>query len=147
MTRYLTAAVLFAAVGGAVVAADADKALNGSYKVKSFAKGGMDAPEEAVKAFKSFVIKDGTIEFEVMDKTEKGKFTTDAKQKPAHIDVTPGTGPDAGKTMKGIYKVENGVLTICVNHGDDRPKDFDAKGDEVVKIVLEKKPGNDPKKD
>lgn len=143
MTRYLTAAVLFAAVAGAM-AADDDKALkelNGSYTVKSFTKGGMDAPEEKVKEFKSFVIKDGTITFEIMDKTEKGKFTIDPSKKPAHIDLTPSTGPEADKTMKGIYKLEKGKLTICVSHSDNRPKDFDAKGDDIALIVLEKKKG------
>jgi uncharacterized protein (TIGR03067 family) len=141
MKRYVTAAVLFAAVAVAT-AADDDKAmkeLNGSYTVKSFSKGGMDAPEEVVKGFKSFIIKDGTIAFEVMDKMEKGKFTIDASKKPAHIDVTPTTGPDADTTWKGIYKLEKGKLTICLNHKGDRPKDFDDKGEEVGKIVLEKK--------
>lgn len=139
MKRYVTAAVLFAAVAGAVLAADPDKALNGSYKVTKLTKGGKDAPDEVVKGIKSFVMKDGTIEFEIMDRTEKGKFTTDEKQKPAHIDITPTTGPDADKTMKGIYKLEKGVLTICMSHGTERPKDFDAKGDDIGVIVLEKK--------
>jgi uncharacterized protein (TIGR03067 family) len=139
MTRYVTAAVLFAAAAGAVLAADPDKTLDGSYTVKKLTKGGMDAPDEVVKGFKSFVIKDGTIEFQIMDRTEKGKFVTDAKQKPAHIDLTPSTGPDADKTRKGIYKLEKGVLTICLNHDGERPKDFDEKGDGVATIVLEKK--------
>lgn len=150
MKRYVTAAVLFAAVVGVAVADDTDKALkelNGSYTVKSFTKGGMDAPEEVVKGFKSFVIKDGTITFEVMDKTEKGKFTIDAKPKPAHINITPTTGPDADTTWKGIYKLEKGKLTICLNHKGDRPKDFDDKGDEVGTIVLQKKPESKPEKD
>jgi len=139
MTRYVTAAVLFAAAGGAVLAADPDKALNGSYKVTKISKGGTDAPDEVVKGFKSFAMKDGTIEFQMMDRTEKGKFTTDTAHKPAHIDITPTTGPDADKTMKGIYKLEKGVLTICLSHTGDRPKDFDAKGDDIGVIVLEKK--------
>ena len=139
MTRYVTAAVLFAAVAGAVLAADPDKTLNGSYTVKKITKGGTDAPDEVVKGFKSFVIKDGAIDFEMMDRMEKGKFTTDAKQKPAHIDITPTTGPDADKTMKGIYKLEKGVLTFCLSHTGERPKDFDAKGDDIGTIVLEKK--------
>lgn len=139
MTRYVTAAVLFAAVAGVVPAAEPDKSLNGSYTVKKIAKGGMDAPDDVVKNFKSFVMKDGGIEFEVMGRMEKGKYTTDAKQKPAHINITPTTGPDADKTMKGIYKVEKGVLTICLNHSGERPKDFDETGDGIGTIVLEKK--------
>lgn len=138
MKSISTFAVLFTATV-LVSAADADKAINGSYTVKSMTRGGMEAPEEAVKGFKSFVIKDGTIAFEVNDRKEKGDFTTDARQKPAHIDITPSTGPDANKTMKGIYKLEQGKLTICVNHNGDRPKDFDDKSEHVATIVLQRK--------
>ena len=54
MTRFLTAAVLFAAVGGAVLADDADKKLNGSYTVTKLTKGGTDAPDEVVASAKRY---------------------------------------------------------------------------------------------
>ena len=61
-----------------------------------------------------------------------GSLTRDAR-------AAATTGPDADKTMKGIYKLEKGVLTICLNHNGDRPKDFDEKGDGIGTIVMEKK--------
>jgi len=142
MKRFLTAAILFAALAVGTAADDAEKALkdlNGSYTVKSITKGGQEAPEDVVKSVKSFVIKDGTLTVDLMDREQKAKLTVDPKQKPAHIDVTPTTGPEADKTLKGIYKFEKGVLTICLNHDGERPKDFDATGAAIGTIVVEKK--------
>jgi uncharacterized protein (TIGR03067 family) len=143
MRRYAIAAVVFAAVVGTVIADDnekARKALNGSYNVKSMSKGGMDLPEDSVKTFEEFAIKDGKITMKIKDEAKGAKFTLDPKQKPAHIDLTPSDGPNADKTMKGIYKLEKGTLTIAFDDEQGgRPKDFDDKTESVIKIVLEKK--------
>jgi uncharacterized protein (TIGR03067 family) len=44
---------------------------------------------------------------------------------PATIDITFSAGEGKGATAQGIYKIEDGVLTICRSApGKPRPKDF-----------------------
>jgi len=81
------------------------------------------------------------------DRTSEWKYRADPKKNPKEIDLTPGGGPSAGKTLKGIYKIEKDVLTIChVRTGvdgaekKDRPSEFDAKKrDDVVILTFERK--------
>ena len=51
-------------------------------------------------------------------------------------------GPEKGKTMLGIWKLEKGVLTIAVIEGKDgetkRPEGFDGKGDKEIVLELTK---------
>ena len=65
-----------------------------------------------------------------------------AKAKPATMDLTPDEGPEKGKTMKAIYKLEKGVLTIAVIEGKEgetkRPANFDGKGDDEILLELTK---------
>jgi uncharacterized protein (TIGR03067 family) len=140
MKRFAIALGLFAGVAALGLADEkAAKELNGSYTVKSISKGGMDAPEEVIKSVKSFVIKDGGITLTIADMEQTAKFTVDPTKKPAHLDLTPTSGPNKDMLRKGIYKVEKGVLTIVFSEKGDRPADFDAKGEDIGKIVLEKK--------
>jgi uncharacterized protein (TIGR03067 family) len=49
-------------------------------------------------------------------------------QSPAHIDETAEDGPAKGTTLKGIYKLEGGQLTLCYGGiGKDRPTEFASK--------------------
>src|SRR5687767_663007 len=111
--RRLAASAVFLA---AALAASADdkplKQLEGEYKVKAISKAGMPAPEEVVREVKGVAIKGDVMTFLVMGKEEKGKIKVDATKKPAHIDISPQTGPDKGKTFPGLYKLEKGELTI-----------------------------------
>jgi uncharacterized protein (TIGR03067 family) len=70
----------------------------------------------------------------------------DSKKNPTEIDLMPGAGPGAGKTLKGIYAVENDVLKVAY----PRPPDPDAekrprptelrtkKGDGILILRLER---------
>jgi uncharacterized protein (TIGR03067 family) len=149
MMRIVPVAVLFlfAAVAGA--ADDAKKLLKeleGSYAPVSMTRSGEPAPDEFLKTV-SFSIKGDTITVS-FKKGEKGEdkeatIVVDPAQKPIAIDMTPKEGPDAGKPMLGIIKVEKENLTICwADRSDsaDRPKEFSStKENKHLLIVMKKK--------
>jgi RNA polymerase sigma factor (sigma-70 family) len=55
----------------------------------------------------------------------KVKYTLDPSKKPKTIDIVPGAGPDKGKTVPAIYKLEDETLTLCEGEvGKDRPTEF-----------------------
>jgi uncharacterized protein (TIGR03067 family) len=150
MTRVVTVAVLF--LFGAVAAADDAatksflKDLEGSYSAQSMKRGGDARTDEFLKAV-SVTIKGDTItvSFKKGEKNEDKQATlvVDPSQKPVAIDMTPKDGPDAGKPMLGIVKVEKDVITICLNDSGEkteRPKDFTStKENQNLLIVIKKK--------
>jgi uncharacterized protein (TIGR03067 family) len=61
-------------------------------------------------------------------KEEDAVVALDPRAKPAAIDLKVTSGPDAGKVVKGIYKLEGDALTVCVAEpGKERPAAFAAK--------------------
>ncbi len=81
------------------------------------------------------------------DRTTEWKYRSDPKKSPKEIDLTPSSGPGAGKTLKGVYKIKEDILTVCyvrvgVDRAEtrDRPAEFDAKKrDDVVILTFERK--------
>ena len=75
------------------------------------------------------------------------KYRTNPSRNPKEIDLTPLDGPFAGKTVKGIYRLEKDVLTICYiqlsledAEKKERPSVFESKkGDDVVLLTFERK--------
>ena len=58
----------------------------------------------------------------------KGTHKLDSSQSPMTIDVSDTDGPFAGKSMKGIFKLEDDVFTICIAaSGEERPMQFSTK--------------------
>ena len=145
MKRILPALVLV--VAGTAVADDAAakkflKDIEGTYTVASLSKGGVPAPDEFVKAV-TIVIEKGTLTFRMdKDKDKAATIVVDPAQKPVAIDLTPKDGPDAGKPMLGIIKVEKDSVTLCFPDEPKatRPKEFTSpKGSDVMVLVLKKK--------
>jgi RNA polymerase sigma factor (sigma-70 family) len=55
----------------------------------------------------------------------KVQYKIDPNKKPKTMDLIPGAGPDKGKTVPAIYKIEDDTLTICEGDvGKDRPTEF-----------------------
>jgi uncharacterized protein (TIGR03067 family) len=75
----------------------------------------------------------GEVEAEIKDKelTTPGiaaGLKLDPSKKPKAIDLSYTEGPSAGKTVKGIYKIDGDTLTICraLKEDDERPTEFSA---------------------
>jgi uncharacterized protein (TIGR03067 family) len=152
--RTLVAKVLLVAVAllslAVVSFADekADKAalalqeLQGEWQAISMAQSGQDAPPDAIKEFK-VTIKDDTITFVQGEMTFKHKFKIDPSQSPMHFDVEALDGPRKGKTIPGIYTLEQGELRICTPNDpdqvDQRPQEPKTQaGDGLSLLVLVK---------
>jgi uncharacterized protein (TIGR03067 family) len=141
--RLMLTAVLGVGLVGAAVAQDAAqalKALEGTYTIKSGSRGGKPIPPE-VAANDQVVIKGDTITISSKAKNEVAKLKVDPSKKPAHVDVISTRA--TGRSFPGIYKLDNGELTLVYSRDPDapRPKDFDAKGKGQIKMVLVKKTG------
>jgi uncharacterized protein (TIGR03067 family) len=143
------ALVLFAAP---VVADDAAakkflKDLEGSYTVTSMTRAGEAGSDEMVKIV-TVTIKGNTLtaHFKKGDTGEDKTATVvvDPGQKPVAIDMTPKEGPDAGKPVLGIVKVEKDAVTLC--WGDragtsERPKEFSSTKENKHFLIVLKRAG------
>ena len=142
MKRVALAVAAFLGAAALSAAQDPDKPrkLDGTYAVKSAEKDGEAMPAEELKKVIEVVIKDDLITIRREGgEDHKAKFKTDATKKPAQIDVTTLGGEDKDKLQLGIYKQEKEELTIVVAREGERPKDFDAKGKGIMKLVFQKK--------
>ncbi|HEX3147039.1 MAG TPA: TIGR03067 domain-containing protein [Gemmataceae bacterium] len=124
------------------------KDLEGSYTPVTMTKEGEAAPDEFLKSV-SFTIKGErlTVRFKKGDKGEDKQATLviDASQKPTAIDMTPKDGPEAGKPILGIVKIEKDAVTLCwADRADksERPKEFTStKENKHFLIVMKKAKG------
>ncbi len=154
MNRFLTALLMAGLMGtvGGLLAAPKDRAgltdqeiLQGQWKAtatKGFAK---DVPAEELQSL--------TLTFKGSDlHAHYGKKTAEATYKlirteagPSQIDVTVTHGPTAvkGKTLRGIYLLEDGTLKILYRGPDEaRPETFmdeDKHGVFMVSLKKEKR--------
>jgi uncharacterized protein (TIGR03067 family) len=145
MKRFLPALLLV--VAGTALADDAAakkylKDIEGTYTATTLTKGGEAAPDDFIKAV-SIIIEKDTLTFSMgKGKDRVATVVVDPAQKPVAFDLTPKDGPDAGKPMLGIIKVEKDVITLCFPDSPTaaRPKEFASpKGSEVMILVLKKK--------
>jgi uncharacterized protein (TIGR03067 family) len=73
----------------------------------------------------------------------KAEVKIDPSRSPRHLDLVVLEGDLKGKTLQGIYKLEDGKLTVCLRDEQapekGRPKDFTAeKGSDQGMITLGK---------
>jgi uncharacterized protein (TIGR03067 family) len=144
----LAATVLFL-IAGVAAADDAAnkkllKDLEGNYTPVSMTKGGRPAPDEDIKSV-TFHIK-GDLFIIRFGKSDKGEEKTativlDTTQKPTAIDMTPKEGPEAGKPMLGIVKIDKDAVTLCWTDEDKpvRPKDFTSTKENKNYLIVMKK--------
>jgi uncharacterized protein (TIGR03067 family) len=105
---------------------------------------GAETAGKKVPLLSSWEFKDDTIVESFPRGKSEWKYRLDPAKNPKAIDLTPGTGPAAGKTLKGIYAIDKDMLKICyvaVKAKDpdkrERPADFvTKKGDELVTLTF-----------
>jgi len=123
--------LMFVAIAWGVCGADApaekpDPALNGNWQVIASQENGKDMPAaELQKMALELRLADGryTVSAGVAD-IDAGAYSTNGKTNPKSIDVTPEKGPNKGKKVPSIYKLENETLVICYGFSGKRPTEF-----------------------
>ncbi len=117
-------------VGGLALAAEAGKDLDklqGTWVRVSVVRDGKEVPADQFKNSKLTIQGDKYTLDEGKDK-RSGTFKVDASKTPHTLDIISDAGPNKGKTLKGIYKIEGDTFTYCVaGPGKDRPTEFSSK--------------------
>ena len=129
MTRFAPAAAFVLASLAVASAQPADdvKAAAGKWTIAKATVAGKDF----TAAFKSLELQlapDGGYTLTIDGKTDKGTTKVDATKTPREMDITGTEGPNKGKTMKAIYKLDGDAMTVCYELGDGpRPTAFESK--------------------
>jgi uncharacterized protein (TIGR03067 family) len=135
MTRFAAAGVLLVFGIGTLLGADdkALKELEGRYKVLAVEKGGKQLDPKRTESIHVTFKGDEFIFTQADDKEEKkARIKVDASKTPHTIDFVPSEGPEKGKTFPGIYKLDQGELTLVFDEHGERPKDFKSEGRAVL---------------
>jgi len=105
--------------------------LTGTWMLVSAVKDGKDVPEEEVK--KTRLITKGD-KFTILGDpalgtSGAGTFTIDPTKNPKTVDSLQSEGPDAGKTVLGIYEIidDNTKRACWAPPGKERPSEFTSK--------------------
>lgn len=142
---------LLALAAGCLTAAKAgadDKELaklDGTWVAQSVEVGGNKIPDEELKKFPGrLTIKGGKWTLKAGERSQTGTFTANAAKKPAQMDIKPGDGPNAGKTIAAIYQQDGDTLKVCyAPAGKERPTAFgttDKPGYALIIYKREKSP-------
>jgi uncharacterized protein (TIGR03067 family) len=121
-------------------AAEADlKAMVGKWKVEKAELGGKDATA-VVKDVKLELAEGGKYKLDLLGQKDEGTFSVDPSRKPAEMDIKGTEGPNKGKTIKTIYKLEGDTLTVCYELGGNaRPAKFETKPDTKLFLATYKR--------
>lgn len=139
MLRLVPAFLVLFAVGLAPAqkpdaAKDELKKFAGTWKIKEAERGGEKMPED--RRDKMRLKFDGDkVTTSGGTKDNSGVLKLDTAKTPAEFDIEDKEG---GKTIKGIYKFEKEILTLCLTESGDRPKAFKSDEKNVMLLTLEK---------
>jgi uncharacterized protein (TIGR03067 family) len=124
----LAVGLLVAADSGRDLATQERKTLEGTWTITSVVRNHNPLPEDRLKDARFVFQGEGFVQ-ELGDKTlVKGTFRLDLGNNPQTIDLTMSEGEEKGKTILGIYQLEDDVLRICgAGPGGERPTEFAAK--------------------
>jgi uncharacterized protein (TIGR03067 family) len=100
------------------------KKLEGTYKMVRGEEGGQPLADEIVKTAKLTITGNKHI-VQLGKETINGTHTVNPLEKPKSIDASDTTGRFAGKTTKGIYKLEGDEFFVSFAPADEpRPTEF-----------------------
>jgi uncharacterized protein (TIGR03067 family) len=129
MTRFAPAAAFVLASLAVATAQPADdmKAAAGKWAVSKATLGGKDITK-AFKGVELLLAADGAYTLTIGGETDKGTVKVDPAKTPKEMDILGKEGPNKGKTIKTIYKLDGDTMTVCYELGDGpRPTAFESK--------------------
>ncbi|MBN9122044.1 MAG: TIGR03067 domain-containing protein [Planctomycetes bacterium] len=136
-------ALFLAAPVAADEKSDADlKAMVGKWKVEKAVMAGKDVTERVASIMKFEIREGGKYTTQIGDQKEEGAFTIDPTKSPKEVDVKPTGGPNKGKTVKAIYKLDGDTFTACYNFDADkgaRPEKFESKEGTTHLLIVYKR--------
>jgi uncharacterized protein (TIGR03067 family) len=114
--------------------------LQGGWSMVLLLVSGEETPAEQTKGGE-LVVLDDVYRSKLGATAEASTFKIDATQSPKAIDFTFTSGFSKGKTIKGIYKIDGGDLTICrgLSPETKRPEEFAAPLDSGLMLVVWKR--------
>ena len=68
------------------------------------------------------------------EKPEEARYVIDATKKPATIDIMPDQGGNI--KVEAIYRIENGVLTLCFGRGGNSPRPMQFASEPNTEVSL-----------
>jgi len=86
--------------------------VDGTWTTKSAMMAGNPFPQDIVNTM-TLKIENGRYETSAMGQVETGSLVMYKDASPMRMDITAADGPMAGRTLKAIYKVEGGVMTVA----------------------------------
>ena len=103
-------------------------------------RNGEEAPADLAKTGE-LVIEDQEYRAKLGADSLTATFKVDSSKSPKEIDLTPTTGENKGKTVKGIYKIAGDYLTICrgLTEKEARPTEFAAPVNSGLLLVTWKR--------
>lgn len=111
------------------------QAIQGTWALASAELAGKPFPEQLVKSM-SLTMKDGRYTVMVGQGKDEGTAKIDSSKTPKTMDVTGTDGPNKGKTLLAIYKLDGDSLTICYDlSGKAYPTEFKSKPDTKLFLV------------
>ena len=83
-----------------------------------------------------YLVLDGS-GYSIIDRTnhvvDSGEYLVDEAASPQTMDIVGREGPNAGRTMLAIYKLDADRLTVCYDlDGKERPSAMQARGDQLL---------------
>jgi uncharacterized protein (TIGR03067 family) len=112
-----------------LVAADDRDTIQGRWKPVSIERGGKPIASRTEPNDKmALVIEGDKYDWTGGDVPMGGTYTLDPSKTPKEIDLTPSGGPNRGRILKGIYRIQGDTLKVCLaGPGEGRATEFESK--------------------
>ena len=113
--------------------------IEGKWKLLRGEQNGQEEPAENIKNSRLEIVGNHH-SVTVGDSVMKGTHKLETSQIPMTIDSTDTAGPFTNMSLKGIFKVEGDIFTICLAAPDaERPTEFTTKDDKAILLHVWKR--------
>jgi uncharacterized protein (TIGR03067 family) len=117
------------------------KALVSKWKIEKAELAGKDILEH-LKDMKFEIFADGKYLAQVGEEKDEGAFTVDPAKSPKQMVIKGNGGPNKGKTIKAIYKLDGDTLTVCYDFdgtAEKHPAKFETKEGTMQIMIVYKR--------